>query len=130
MYMNQAGFGAARARYQSVDLASRIEGASPHRLVAVLFEELLKSLDALAAATRRNDHTQKGTRQSRALSILHGLESSLDHERGGEIADGLSKIYREARRLVMVAGRTNDVEAIMKARTMLEEISSAWDAIK
>jgi flagellar protein FliS len=38
MYMAQSRFGAARARYQNVDLTSRIEGASPHALVAILFE--------------------------------------------------------------------------------------------
>ena len=36
MYMARQSYGAARARYQKVDLASRIEAASPHRLVAIL----------------------------------------------------------------------------------------------
>ena len=83
-------FGAVKARYQNVDLASRVESASPHGLVAILFDELMKSLDAMAAACTLRDWTQRGTAQSRALNMLNGLESSLDLEKGGEIAQSLS----------------------------------------
>lgn len=128
MYM-RSGFGAVRARYQNVDLASRVEGASPHGLVAILLDELLKSLDAMAAACRRRDFSQRGTSQARALNMLNGLESSLDHEKGGEIAQSLSTIYREARRLAIAGGRENDAEQVVRARTMVAEIASAWQAI-
>ena len=40
-------FRAGTARYQSVDIASRIEGATPHQLVQIMYEELLKALDQL-----------------------------------------------------------------------------------
>lgn len=129
MYVSRGRFSAASASYKSVDLVSRIEGASPHQLVQVMYEELLKALDAMAVAARRNDFTQRGERQSRALAILTGLETSLDFEKGGEIATGLVAIYREARRLVIAAGRENDANRIQQARDMLYEISSAWDAL-
>ena len=129
MYMAQSRFGAARARYQNVDLTSRIEGASPHALVAILFEELLKSLDALQVAWARKDFTQRGARQQRALSILHGLEASLDVENGGDVAASLAAIYAEARRLVIAAGKQNDPSSITRAREMLAEIATAWQAI-
>jgi len=129
MYMAQAHFGAARARYQNVDLASRIEAATPHRLVAILLDELMKSLDAMAAACRVSDFVQRGTRQSRALSILHGLEGSLDYEKGGDIAASLAAIYARGRQMVFAAARDNDAETLVKAREMIGEIASAWDAI-
>jgi flagellar protein FliS len=130
MYMAASRFGAARNRYQTVDLASRIEGAEPHALVGILFEELLKALDAMGAAVRARDFSQRGTRQSRALSILHGLEASLDFEQGGDIAQSLSAIYREARRLVIAAGRDNDEAPLLRAREMLGEIASAWASLR
>ncbi len=129
MYLAQSRFGAARTRYQDVDLSSRIEAASPHGLVAILFDELLKSLDAMAAACRRRDFGQRGTRQARALSILLGLESSLDYEGGGEVAASLGTIYREARRLTIAAADSNDAEQVLRVREMLNEIASAWEAI-
>lgn len=129
MYMSRGKFGGAKASYQSVDLASRIEGASPHQLVQVMYEELLKAAEAMAVATRRGDFVQRNARQARALAILTGLETSLDFDKGGEIARGLVVIYREARQLLVAAGRENDAEKIGQARDMLFEIASAWDAI-
>jgi flagellar protein FliS len=129
MYMAHSRFGAARTRYETVDLSSRIEGASPHGLVGILFEELIKGLDAMAAACRRRDFSQRGTRQSRVLAILAGLEGSLDHEQGGEVAASLATIYREARRLTIAAAQENDPEPLARAREMLSEIASAWSTI-
>lgn len=129
MFVPRGQFRVAHAHYRNVDIESRIEGANPHQLVVIMFEELLKSLDAMAVAAQRGDFAQRVKRQSRAMSILHGLEGSLDHEKGGDIAEGLSGIYREARRLVMLGSRENDPEQILRARAMLHEIASAWSQI-
>ena len=94
-----------------------------------MYEELLKALDAMAFATARGDYVQRGQRQSKALAILTGLETSLDFEKGGEIAMGLVTIYREARRLVIAAGREGEARHVTTAREMIFEISTAWDAI-
>ena len=128
MYSAPARFGAARS-YRNVDLTSRVEGATPHALVGILFEELLKSLDAMIVAMRRGDFTQRASRQGRSLSILHGLEASLDHERGADIARDLALIYREARRRIMDGSRNNDMAQVEKAREMLNEIATAWERI-
>ena len=129
MYLSRGQFGNARARYQDVDVGSRIEGATPHQLVAVMFEELLKSLDAMAVAVQRQDLLRRGRCQSRALAILKGLENSLDFENGGDIAEGLASIYREATRLILAGVKANDPAAVAAAREMVGEIASAWDAI-
>src|SRR3954471_12606843 len=128
MYQSRGKF-AASGSYQSVALSSRLEGATPHQLVQVMYEELLKALDAMAFATSRGDYVQRGQRQSKALAILTGLETSLDFEKGGEIAAGLVTIYREARRLVVAGGREGDARHVIAAREMIFEISTAWDAI-
>ncbi len=119
----------AGARYRDVDIASRVEGASPHRLIAILFDELLLSLRATAAAVRQGDLVQRGPRQARALSILHALEASLDFAAGGEIAEGLAAIYREARRLTLAGLQENDPLRIEQARELVGEIAGAWDSV-
>ncbi|HZG47556.1 MAG TPA: flagellar export chaperone FliS [Allosphingosinicella sp.] len=130
MYVAKGQFGAARARYQQVDVVSRVEGADPHALVTILYEELLKALDAMAVAAARKDFTQRGDKQARALRLLTGLETSLDFEQGGELAVGLARVYREARRLVIGAGRENDVRKIAEAREMLAGVAEAWSQIR
>ena len=129
MYQSRGKFGGGGAQYQSVDLSSRLEGATPHQLVQVMYEELLKALDAMAFATARGDYVQRGQRQAKALAILTGLETSLDFDKGGSIAVDLVTIYREARRLIIAAGRESDAALVTRARDILSEIASAWDAI-
>jgi flagellar protein FliS len=94
-----------------------------------MYEELLKSVDAMAVAARRGDYVQRGERQARAFAILSGLETSLDFEQGGEIARGLVVVYREARRLLVAGGRDGGEAMIAQAREMLGEIASAWAQI-
>src|SRR6218665_1021358 len=122
-------FRAGTARYQSVDIASRIEGASPHTLVQIMYEELLKALDPMAFAPARGDYVRRGEHQSKVLAVLTGLETSLDFDKGGQIAVDLVAIYREARRLVIAGGREGDAQLVTQAREMIQEISNAWDAI-
>ena len=119
----------ARARYRDADIAAQVEGASPHRLIAILFDELLLSLRATAAAVRQGDLAKRGPRQARALSILHALETSLDFAAGGEIAEGLAGIYREARRLTLQGVQQNDPLWIDRARELVDEIAGAWSSI-
>ncbi len=130
MYVAKGQFGAARARYQQVDVVSRVEGADPHALVTILYEELLKALDAMAVAAARKDFTQRGEKQARALRLLTGLETSLDFEQGGDLAVGLARVYREARRLVIAASRENDARKIAEAREMLSGVAEAWAQIR
>jgi flagellar protein FliS len=122
-------FRAGTARYQSVDISSRIEGATPHQLVQIMYEELLKALDAMAFATARGDYVQRGQHQSKVLAVLTGLETSLDFDKGGQIAVDLVAIYRETRRLVIAGGRESDARFVSQAREMIQEIASAWEGI-
>ncbi len=128
MFVSRGQFAGA-SHYKSVDLGSRIEGATPHQLIQLMYDELIKALDAMAVAVRRGDFVQRGERQARALRILSGLETSLDFDKGGEIAASLATIYREARRLLVAAGAENDEERVGQVRTMIGEIATAWTQI-
>ncbi|WP_236035906.1 flagellar export chaperone FliS [Rhizorhabdus histidinilytica] len=119
----------AKLRYQTVDVDSRVEGASPHRLIGILFEELMKALEIMTAAQRAGMTAKAIDKQARASNILLALETSLDYRNGGEIAVNLAKIYREARRLVRLGGRDNQPELVDRARAYLAEIVEAWEAI-
>ena len=117
------------ARYRDVDVSARIEGASPHGLIMILFEELLKGVDTLRAAERTGDAWRHAAVQARATSILHGLEAGLDYEKGGEIAVSLGRIYKEARRLLATPAGAERMPALDQARAMLGDIAGAWASI-
>ncbi len=125
MFYGQGYAGSATRRYAAVHAGSRTDGASPHALVKILFDELTFAMDAAVVAERQGDRAKATEKSSRALTILHALESSLDFEQGGDIALGLAQIYRQARRL-LIAGTPDDVT---QARAMIAEIAEAWAQI-
>ena len=118
--------GGIGAHYRDLDVAARVEGASPHGLVQILYDELLKALDTLRAAERAG--TRAPVVQSRALSVVAGLEAGLDASRGGEVARTLRAVYRETRRLIGTPHGANRA-ALDQARAMVAEIAAAWSAI-
>lgn len=130
MFYNQgyAGGTAAR-RYAAVHGGSRTEGATPHGLVKILFDELILALEAAALAERNGDRMKVSDKQARAMSILFALESSLDYDKGGDIAMGLAQIYREARRLLMQGAKERSAAPVDQARVMVAEIADAWNQI-
>ena len=129
MFRQAGHLGGAGARYRNIENNARVEGASPHKLIAILFEELVRSVEATRVALERNVIGRQADRQARALSILQALDASLDHEKGGELAKNLSAVYREGRRLISTGTREKRPELIEQARAMLADIASAWDAI-
>lgn len=130
MFYNQGYAGSAAARrYAAVHSGSRIEGATPHALVKILFDELLIALDAAALAERNGDRIKVSDKQARAMSILFALEASLDFDKGGDVATGLAQIYRESRRLLLVGAKQRDAQPVEQAHAMIAEIAEAWNQI-
>lgn len=118
-----------KRQYQEVGIRSRVEGANPHQLVQILFDELIVALDLGERSIKSGDHAKKSAQLSRALSILHALESSLDHDAGGSIAEGLGTIYRHARREIVSAIVRSKPEHVRAAAEPLTEIATAWRQI-
>ncbi|UAK22977.1 flagellar export chaperone FliS [Sphingomonas nostoxanthinifaciens] len=128
MFGAPSRYGAPAGRYRDVDVQARIEGASPHGLVAILFDELLKGLDTLRAAERTGTTMRHGGVQSQVVSIIQGLEAGLDRQRGGDIARNLGRVYRQSSRLIATYGPER-AATLDEARTMLGEIAGAWSSI-
>ncbi|MBL8647917.1 MAG: flagellar export chaperone FliS [Sphingosinicella sp.] len=120
----------ARQQYAAIDTATRTEQANPHRLIEMLYDELLSALRQAGIAIDRGDLAMKSSRISRALSILHGLESSLDFNRGGSVAESLSAAYGYLRQETIAAGRDNDSRRLAAATEAAVGLSDAWRQIR
>lgn len=116
----------ASAQYGQIDLTARIAGASPHGLVTILFEELLRAIALMRKSTQPQRRSEAF---SRALSILQSLSGSLNFEAGGQIARSLASIYEETRRLVVKGMRENNLADLEAAEAMIAEIAQSWQAI-
>ncbi|MCW8907953.1 MAG: flagellar export chaperone FliS [Sedimenticola sp.] len=119
----------ALTQYNSVSVNSGIEDATPHRLVQMLMEGALDKIAAAKGHMVRNEPAEKGRFISWAISIISGLQSSLDMEAGGELSRNLDDLYDYMVRRLGEAGANNDPAILDEVSSLLLEVKSAWDVI-
>ena len=79
--------------YRKVSLESEIIVASPHRIIQLMFAGALQRLAQARYAMEQNDLANKGVYIGKAVSIIIGLQNSLNMDAGGQIAKNLSDLY-------------------------------------
>jgi flagellar protein FliS len=119
----------AQKRYEALSITSRIEGASPHELVVILYEELLRSLDVARSALVLGKADALRSGRNRSISILIALEASLDFEQGGDLAALLGGIYRSMRKDLASSGAADSPEKLEALRSGIAELLDAWTRI-
>ncbi len=120
---------AARNHYQALALSSRLEATGPHGLVAVLYEELLRSIDVMAAGLARGKELADEAHSDRARSILTALEASLDFERGATVAELLAGVYRAMQGQLRKTIAANDPLMLAELREGVTAIAESWNRI-
>ena len=75
---------------------------------------------------RKSDPSEHFTR---SLTILYGLQSSLNFEDGGEIASNLFRLYEYTRQQLLNSMQTRELAGTHAAIDALENIRDAWREI-
>ena len=70
-----------------------------------------------------------GDLAGRGITIISGLQSSLDMDAGGEISTNLDDLYDYMVRRLGEAGAANDPAILDEITSLLIEVKSAWDVI-
>ena len=122
------------------------EVTSSHQIVRILMKELINSmqkivLDIQDEIKRKLDRfmidrafEEKNTRNksknlSKSLSIIYGLQTSLDFDKALEISNNLFKLY-EFCRYEVIKGFSNKIEdGIIKAIDVVKQIMEGWEEI-
>ena len=114
--------------YKSTERNALVESEDPHKLVLVMFDALIKSMEIYVENidVKKADLELRSKHFSRALTIIYSLQSSLDFEKGGEIADNLFQTYEFARQMVIGSIKTMDENGPKRAISLLSEIREAW----
>ena len=115
--------------YTQVNKYSGVTDASPHRLVQMLLEGALEKLASVKFFLKHGELAKKGETIGQIIAIIGGLQSSLNVEAGGEIAENLDRLYDYMGRQLLQANIKNDVNIINEVSSLLKEIKAGWDAI-
>lgn len=119
----------ALAQYKKINTESALEGASPHQLIQMLINGALDRLSQARGAMQRKDTAQKGLLIGKAVSILGGLQDSLDKSADEQIAENLDNLYDYMQRRLLEANLKNDVSMLDEVSGLLNTIKEGWDAI-
>ena len=121
----------ASQTYQKVEEQSFVEQEDTHTIVLTMLKELIRSIELFEANIdlKEGDQQIKSKHFSRSLTIIYALQSSLDFEKGGEIARGLFQLYEYCRQQLLKDMKNGKIEKTNNAKLSLIEITEAWEEI-
>lgn len=126
MRMNKRALG----EYGAVKVEADVASSDRMGLIRMMFDALIDSLVMAEAHIQRNDLNAKWESISRASRIVLGLQSALDHEKGGSLASNLDELYGYVNRRLIHANAHNDASIIAEVKGMMLEIREAWATIQ
>ena len=122
------------------------EVTSSHQIVRILMKELINSMQKIVLdiqdekkrkldrfmidrAFEEKNTCNKSKNLSKSLSIIYGLQTSLDFDKALEISNNLFQLY-EFCRYEVIKGFSNKIEdGIIKAIDVVKQIMEGWEEI-
>lgn len=116
--------------YNNVSLHTDVSGASPHRLVALLFEGYFSALNRARGALRQSQIATMSQAINHAVRIVdEGLKAALDVKAGGALAADLHDLYAYITLRLTHANLHADEAALDECAQLMTPLHEAWIAI-
>jgi flagellar secretion chaperone FliS len=99
------------------------------RLIVMLYDAAVRFLKQAVRDLEAKDYTGKGRNIQKALDIIYELNTVLNVEAGGEVADNLRSLYNFMSHHLAQANIKCDAQMIREVITILEELNQGWRTI-
>lgn len=120
----------AAGLYAAVGVETGVATASPHKLVAMLFDGYMDAMAQARGAMQAGNVEAKGKAIGRAVRIVEeGLKASLDTGAGGNLAADLRDLYAYVTVRLTHANLRNDPAVLDECQRLIEPLRDAWLAI-
>lgn len=116
----------AFTEYQQTNAATAVMDASPHQLTQLLLKAAMDKLSVAVGAVERNDIQLRVASIARAIDIVMELKSTLDVEKGGDVAAELDRLYQFVLDQLLDANLQSDPSKLQAAREIIGTIHEAW----
>jgi len=110
------------SHYQNMQVTT----ASPERLLIMLYDGAVNFARIAQDKMKAGDIGGKGTYIGKVLGIVTELTSTLDHEKGGKIAEDLERLYAYVIDELMKANINNDQKSLENATGILSSLRDTW----
>ncbi len=116
--------------YQQIGLETATAGATPHKLIALLFDGFQDAVARARGAMQARQIEAKGRAIGHAARIVEeGLKAGLNLRDGGKIAADLDALYAYIGMRLTYANLHNDEVALDECARLIEPVRSAWAEI-
>ncbi|WP_084448316.1 flagellar export chaperone FliS [Desulfovibrio inopinatus] len=107
-------------------LQTQVSSTSQGDLLILLYEAAIKFLKQAKEKIAERDYAAKGIRISKALDVINELQGSLNTQKGGDLAENLSRLYFYCSTKLLQANLKLDVNIIDEVITILSELHDAF----
>jgi flagellar secretion chaperone FliS len=108
---------------------TQVQSRTPLELVVMLYDGALKFLSQARDAIERGDIPARRDASTRALAIISELQSTLNMEQGGELAERLDALYGYVNVCILQAAAENAVGPLDSATRVLATLRDSWVTI-
>jgi len=115
----------AASTYKETSVSTQNKG----RLIVMLYDGAIKFMNLAIKELEAKNYEAKGRYIGRAQSIIDELNSVLDMEAGGEIAQNLRKLYNFMHRRLSEANTKRDPQMIRDVIAIIQELNQGWKTI-
>jgi flagellar protein FliS len=115
----------ATQSYEQASISTQNKG----RVIVMLYEGTIKFLKQATDAMEKGDLESKGKFIVKAQDIIFELNSVLDIDNGGEVAQNLRKLYNFMWQRLSEASIKQDAGMVREVISLLEELNRGWKAI-
>lgn len=117
-------------QYNQINAQGKVEDANAYKLIQMLLAGALDKIATAKGCMMRKDIDGKGSNISAAISIVDGLQASLDREKGGEIAENLYNLYNYIMQRLLQANIEDSTDMLDEVGKLIATIKSGWDGIE
>lgn len=120
----------AAAMYRNVNAITALEGASPHKLVSMLYQAVSAEIAAARGALARGDIAEKGRAIGHAVRIVEeGLLAPLNLQAGGALAENLHDLYQYIVLRLTMGNLKSDDALLAECAELARSLGEGWEAI-
>lgn len=103
-----------------------VAGASPVRLVILLYEQVVEDLRRALDAQRHNDVEGRTREINHAILVLGHLQATLDKDQGGRVSSNLERFYEQVRVGLVEAQFQQSELALEQQISCVMRVHDAW----
>lgn len=116
--------------YRQVGTETAVSGASPHKLIHMLFDGFVDAVAQARGHMRSGQIEAKGRAIQRAVRIVEeGLRGSLNLDAGGPLAQDLYDLYGYLTMRLTLANLRNDDAGLEECLRLMQPLREAWGSI-